>query len=374
VALGVDRVIMCLISRFILSVMLLSAALSVDVAVAQRVKGVVQKELVVGVKEDPPFVIKDGAGQWSGISIELWRAIANQLGYSYRFRELNMEDLLSNVQEGKLDAAVAALTITLEREKNFDFSDAFYVTGLSIAVVPSNTRSFFSVLTSVFSLHVLQVSGLLALVLLFLGFLVWIFERKQNPDQFGGPPSSGIFSGFWWAAVTMTTVGYGDKAPVTIGGRIVALVWMFVGLVAISTFIAAVSSALTVNQLGSRIRGPEDLRALRVATVQDSTAQSYLRKLGVGHRALKSPLEALQALAHGSVDAVVYDEPILRYLILTEFHGNLYVLPNTFDEQIYGLALPPGSQLREPINRALLAETGSPAWHELLIRYLGKAK
>ncbi len=360
--------------KFIFSVMVLSAALTADVSAAQPRKEMAKKQLVVGTKEAPPFAIKDAEGKWSGISIELWRAIAGELNYSYELRELDLGKLLGEVKEGKLDAVVAALTITPEREKDFDFTHPFYTTGLGIAVAPSSSRGFFSLVRGVFSWQVLQVVGLLVLVLFVLGFLVWIFERKQNPGQFGGRPSSGIFSGFWWAAVTMTTVGYGDKAPVTVGGRILGLVWMFVGIVAISTFIAAVTSALTVNQLASPIRGPEDLPAVRVAAVQDSTAQSYLRQRGVGHRAYKSPLEALRALARGSIDAVVYDEPILRYLILTKLQGSLSVLANTFEEQKYGIALPAGSELREPVNRVLLAETNAPAWRELLIRYLGKAE
>jgi len=35
--------------------------------------------------------------------------------------------------------------------------------------------------------------------------VLWIFERKRNPEQFGGTPAQGIGSSFWWAAVTMTT-------------------------------------------------------------------------------------------------------------------------------------------------------------------------
>ncbi len=170
----------------------------------------------------------------------------------------------------------------------------------------------------------------------------------------------------------MTTVGYGDKAPVTVGGRVVGIIWMFVGIIAISAFIAAVTSALTVTQLESSVRGPEDLPRVRVGTVVNSTAEGYLRELGLRHRNFKTPLDALQALAQGIIDAVVYDEPILRYVVLTKLKGKLEVLPNTFERQSYGIALPGGSELREPINRVLLEKTSEPGWQEILERYLGK--
>lgn len=327
--------------------------------------------LVVGTKEAPPFAIKNADGTWSGISIELWRAIATELNYSYKLRELDLQGLLDEVKDGRVEAGVAALTITRERELLFDFTHPFFTTGLAIAVAPRGESGWLGLVRGIVSWEFLGVIGVLALVLFALGVLIWLFERKSNPGQFGGGPAGGIFSGFWWAAVTMTTVGYGDKAPVTVGGRIVAMVWMFAGLIAISAFIAAVTSALTVTQLESAIRGPQDLPRVRVGTVEDSTAQNYLRGQRINHRNYPSPQAALQALAQGKVDAVVYDEPILRYLILTEFEGSLSVLGNTFERQNYGIALPAASLLREPINRVLLEKTAGPAWEEILARYLG---
>ena len=334
----------------------------------------VGKRLVVGTKEAPPFAIKNPDGTWSGVSIELWRTIANELHTSFEFRELDLQDLLDQVAAGKIDAAVAALTITADRERSVDFTQPFYTTGLAIAVSRQGHGGWLGLARALFSWDFLQVVALLALVLLVLGILIWFFERKHNAAQFGGPPAKGIFSGFWWAAVTMTTVGYGDKAPVTTGGRIVAMIWMFVGLIAISTFIAAVTSALTLTGLKSGVRGPEDLPHVRVGTVDGTTAAAYLKKRRAPYRRYETPALGLRALAEGKIEAVVYDEPILRYLILNEFRNKLTVLPNKFARQYYGIALPPGSPLREPIDRALLKKTSETAWQDILARYLGQSE
>ncbi|NIQ97489.1 MAG: transporter substrate-binding domain-containing protein, partial [Desulfuromonadales bacterium] len=64
---------------------------------------------------------------------------------------------------------------------------------------------------------------------------------------------------------------------------------------------------------------------------------------------------ALETLAAGRVDAVVYDAPILRYEIHNAYRGSLQVLPGSFDRQDYGIGLPSDSPLREPLNRLLLA-------------------
>jgi ABC-type amino acid transport substrate-binding protein len=219
----------------------------------------------------------------------------------------------------------------------------------------------------------LKALGGLGLLLLGTGVLVWFFERRRNPDQFGGGAAKGIGSGFWWSAVTMTTVGYGDKAPLTLGGRIVGLVWMFAAIIMISSFTAAITSSLTLTGLGANVRGPADLMGVRTAVVANTTAEGYLRSNLIDATGFDSGEEALEAVAAGKFDALVYDAPILRYLVKEAFKERIQVLPNTFTRQDYGIALPPGSPLREPLNQALIAEIRDYRWQELLLFYLGQA-
>jgi len=60
--------------------------------------------------------------------------------------------------------------------------------------------------------------------------------------------------GFWWAFVTMTTVGYGDIAPVGVPGRLFAVIWILTGLVIIAIFTGVISTALTVVALSSNVK------------------------------------------------------------------------------------------------------------------------
>jgi len=316
--------------------------------------------------------MKGEDGKWTGISIELWQGLAAELKLDYQFKELDLENLLSGVRSNSLDAAVAAITVTSDRERVMDFTHPFYTTGLGIAVSAPSGPLWLAVLRRVASWKFLTVVGMLALVLMSVGMLVWLFERRKNSEQFGGKALEGIGSAFWWSAVTMTTVGYGDKVPRTIAGRFIGLIWMFAAIIIISSFTAAITSALTVSQLGSSLRGPRDLPGARVAAVADSTGVQYLKSRQINYQEYPDAPAALEALASGRADAVVYDAPILKYLARQEFSGTLTVLPNTFTRQDYAIAVPQGSPLRETLNRALEREIRSPHWQEIVYHYLGR--
>ena len=209
-------------------------------------------------------------------------------------------------------------------------------------------------------------------MLLVAGLAVWLFERRRNAAQFGGPPWRGLGSGFWWSAVTMTTVGYGDKAPVTIGGRLVAIVWMFASIITISGFTAAIASTLTVARLASSIQGPSDLAGVRVGAVSGSTGAAYLETRGIVPLGFATAREALAAMAEQRVEAVVHDAPILRYLVAREQAGVVDVLPMVFQPQGYAIGLPEDSAHRELVDRELLELVAEQAWRQRLTRYLGE--
>lgn len=327
-------------------------------------------KLVVATKHAPPFAIKQEDGSWSGISIELWRDIANELGLKFRLKEDGLAGLLDGVSSGQYDAAVAAVTVTGEREQVMDFSHPFYTSGLSIAVPAEQQGLWWVAVKRFFSLQFLTAVVALLLLLLVIGILVWLFERRRN-EQFGGPVADGIGSGLWWSAVTMTTVGYGDKAPLTLGGRAVALVWMFASIIIISSFTAAIASALTVGQLASGIEGPQDLYRSHTGTVKDSSSADYLDSRHISSSHFDSVQLGLAALADKELEAFVYDKPLLQYFAKTEFQGQIEVLPVTFRRQDYAIALPESSPLKEQIDRQLLLQLESSDWQQRVARYLG---
>ncbi|MFI4882350.1 MAG: transporter substrate-binding domain-containing protein [Phycisphaerales bacterium JB064] len=340
-------------------------------AFAQEQEGGEPRTVRVTTTIAPPFVIEGADGELSGIDVELWERVAERMGVQTQWDvKGGVPDALDAVRAGDADAGLAALTISREREATLDFSHAYYNTGLGIAVAKgrSGGLGLISLVSGLFSLAFLQAVGALSLVLLISGLLMWMFERKSNAEQFKAGVR-GLGDGFWWSAVTMTTVGYGDKAPVTMGGRLVALVWMFTSIIIIAAFTGSIASAITVGALDGKVRGPEDLPGVRVAAPAGTTAVDYLVDNGVRPTEVESVDDALRLLEAGEVDAVVHDAPVLQSLIRQR--PDLSVLEATFAPQSYGIALQQGSEMREAVNRAVLAETGSSDWKDLLERYLG---
>lgn len=329
------------------------------------------RSLVVGIKVAPPFVVKNSDGSYGGISVDIWREIAAANGWKFKFEQADLQALLDGTRTGRFDVGVGAVTVTPERESAFDFSYPFYATGLAIAVPRHHGTGWIAVVKKFFSWQFVSVVLTLGLLLLAFGFVVWLFEQRRNPEMFGGKPHQGIGSSFWWAAVTMTTVGYGDLAPRTLGGRVVGLIWMFVGVIVISSFTASITSSLTVNQLPGGLQGPKDLASQTVAVLPDSTAAEYLSDHHIVAKDYPNIDKALAAVVAKRADAVVYDAPILRYYVHQDFSTEISVLPATFERQDYALILPLDSPLRKPVDLQLIKIIQSPQWKSLLARYLG---
>ncbi len=327
-------------------------------------------KLVVGTVPIAPFIIKNTDGTWGGISIDLWAKVAGRLGLDYEIRELAIKDLADPAKLAALDAFIS-LNVVAEREAQLDLTHAFYSTGLAIAVAPRDDGGLAATLAAIFTAKFAKLIAALFAVLLAVGVVMWLVERRRNEAQFGGGAARGIGAGLWWSAVTMTTVGYGDKAPITVLGRILGLIWMFAAIIIISSFTAAIASALTVTQLSSAVSGPGDLPKVKVGTVEPSQGKRYLSARRISSRSYQDVAALVDGLAAGEVDAVVFEAPILQYQVRAKADAKLVVLDGTFDNHGYAFGLRQCSPLREQVNLAMLQLIGTEDWQQILARYLG---
>jgi polar amino acid transport system substrate-binding protein len=354
-------------------VVLLAFAIAIAVfpAVAQAAAG---RPMTLGTKSAPPFAMLAEDGTWTGLALDLWRAMAQELGRPYSVKPYtSTQALIDAAARGEITAGIAAVTITADREKKIDFSFPFYRSGLGIAVSRARYSGLVDVLRALTSGPFLATLGTLLALLFATGAVIWVVERRRNSAHFDKDPISGIGEGFWWAAVTMTTVGYGDKVPITPLGRVIGVVWMFAALILTAVFTAQLASSFTVDRISGPVTSVKDLTRARVGVVEKSPADAYLAEQFVRRTTYPDVSAGLSALARGDIDAFVHDAPILRYQIAREYQGRLAILPDVVEPQSYGIVLPPGSKDREAVNQALLHVLASPEWAALSAKYFGKS-
>lgn len=82
---------------------------------------------------------------------------------------------------------------------------------------------------------------IVSLIILYLAAVgIYYFENAVQPEAF-----SSIFSSLWWAVATLTTVGYGDIYPITVGGKIFTFFILLIGLGVVSVPAGLLASALS---------------------------------------------------------------------------------------------------------------------------------
>jgi ABC-type proline/glycine betaine transport system substrate-binding protein/ABC-type amino acid transport substrate-binding protein len=332
------------------------------------------KVLRVVTKRFEPFVIYQDR-KYIGFSIELWEKIAASLGLAYELYGVNtIAKLLDEVERGAADVAIAGISITAKREQVLDFSHAFFETGLQIMVRESSGSILGEVIAKVFSVifspELLYGISFFIIILIIAAHIIWALERGHNP-QFPQRYPQGLWHSIWWAVVTVTTVGYGDKTPQGNIGRLFGVVWILAGYFVFAYFTASVTTTATVQELHGRIDSPGDLFGKQVATVEKSTAADYLAGQGIPAVKVEDVDKAYPLLESGKVEAIVYDAPVLQHYASRTGKGKVKVVGLLFQEQNYGIALQVQSPYREKINIALLKliETGS--YQEIADKWFG---
>jgi voltage-gated potassium channel len=98
-----------------------------------------------------------------------------------------------------------------------------------------------------------KIFGAIIVIALLGSTFVLIFEVQTNEDL------DSMGDAIWWVLVTMTTVGYGDRVPITPGGRAIGITVMFLGVALVSLFTATVSSIFVARQIKEG-RGLEQIK------------------------------------------------------------------------------------------------------------------
>jgi polar amino acid transport system substrate-binding protein len=316
------------------------------------------------------------AGEFSGLSISLWHNIAEQLGFEYSIEEYGLKEMLESVAQGKADIAVSCLTITQKREEIINFSHSFYETHLAIAV---KQHGFLQTIKNFFyNERLFIIIGIVVGVAGLIGGILFLLEHRINDRLYSMKNKGGKLMEAFIAGLLFVTSGpiryYEFK---TLGGRTLTAFLTVGSTVMIASVTALLASAFTLDQMQSKITGPQDLAKVRVVGAMGaSTSFKYLQEQGINSRNFNDEQKMLAALDAGRLNAVVDDVAVLKYMIKkAQAEGryeSLSVLPFVFEKQNYAIALRDESPYAEKLNQALLSVRETPEWKVELVKYIGK--
>ncbi len=183
--------------------------------------------VVVGVVHDPPYIIKTKTGGWTGLNVDLWKGISQELKVDYVFKEMTFSEILDALKNSQIDISIESFFLIAERIKDIEYSVPFGSTRLAVATLPGRLdHPWLAAIKIVFSWGTLKVMGILFVVLCILGFSFWLAERKSNPEHFGEGFMKGVGAGIYWVGSTLASGVCIGIALKSLPARILGLLWM----------------------------------------------------------------------------------------------------------------------------------------------------
>ncbi|MBL8414881.1 MAG: transporter substrate-binding domain-containing protein [Propionivibrio sp.] len=309
-------------------------------------------------KTDPP----------AGFSIDLWNEVARRMHVEFVWREVPQPELLQAVQRGDADVAIAAITMTTEREMLVDFSHPYFDSGLQIMVRAQQESRFLSALRSMPWQAIGHLFAAAIVIVFLLANVLWLVERRRN-SNFAKGYLRAIGEGLWGTMLIIATGEHGDRdAPGVVKRVTVVLMWLL-GVVLIAQLTAIVTSSQTVERLQSSIHGPDDLPGKTIASVKGTIAGDYLAHRGLPFVNVNYGPEAIRMLSEGEVQAVVFDAPTLQYWAAKQGQGVVQVVGPLFRQEKYAIAVAEGSDLRKKINEAILTIYEDGTYEKIYARW-----
>jgi polar amino acid transport system substrate-binding protein len=335
-------------------------------------QGVAAFDLRIATITRPPFSMEED-GQATGFSIDLWQALARDIGAHATFeRATQFPAMLDQVQNGDVDAAIANISITARREVVMDFSQPIFESGLQIMIPAEDNSSSSAMWTALFSGDLL-IAILLAFALLFGGgMLMWWLERHRQ-DYFNLPAKDAMFPAFWWALNLVVNGGFEERQPRSPLGRALGVFLVVSSLFIVSVFVAKITAAMTISAIQTSVTSVNDLYGKNNGTIADSTAAIFLDARNLNYTGYPDLVTLLADFENGTLDAVVFDAPILAWYANSKAGKNAQMVGPVFMRENYGIALPSGSELAERINQSLLKLREDGTYDRIYSKWFGTA-
>ena len=333
-----------------------------------NVSDLLAKDVKVGYYDCPPFVYEQESNL-QGLHFDLWEKVSDSQGFETTYlRFLSLEELKKAVTSDSVQVAINPFLLNENLLKKHHVSTPTYINTIGVATkYDFKHRSWFRSILQIVSLDFIKVAVFVGVIIFLFGFLMWIAEKKKNSDHFDDS-RKGLVDSFWWSAVTMTTVGYGDKYPKTFSGRMIALIWMFTAMIIISSLTAGITMILTVSNLSSGITQGSDLDRLNVGTVKESTSDLYLSTI-VEAETYPNFTAAMVDLAADELDVIVFDKAkMVSHIRSNKLHQDFEVLSIELEKELVGFVYSKEFPDRKQIDVQLALIKSTPKYKWFLMQ------
>lgn len=328
-----------------------------------------KKVLKVAVYEEPPFAFRLPNGIYKGISIDIWELIAKKRGISFKYIPVSKEEGTKGLSQEKYDLFLGALpAFVQETGVLFEYTIPYYISGVGFAVEDKSTVTL--LLDYFISWGFFKVLMFLVVFIVVQTFTIWVFERKQNP-HYKKSFWKGVGNGLWWSAGIASLNEAGDVNTRTLWGRCVAIFWMFAALLMVNIFTGSLSSELTVHKLSSRVHDLRDIRNLKVVCLNDTVSKQFLEDNFIKCKSVPSIEAGLSDLEKNKAQALIYAEPILRYVMHEHPTPNVRFVSAGIIKQYYCFMVPRKSNFLFFLNQEILSLLNGQAIDRILSQYFG---
>ena len=360
-----------IIVRFVSLILIAALAGVISVQPVKAQNAMPDRPLIVAVQHDGTFAQKDKDGNWTGPMIDFWALVARELKKPYVLKQMNLAGVITALQNGTVDVAATTMFITAEREKLFELSTPLGEArpALLTPYKIKHEHPWIEAIEVFLTWRTVKIIFFLLVVVFLLGIVMWLIERKGNPEDFGNSFIWGVPAGIYWAGSTLASglcLGVNLK---TTKGRFFGLVWMMICALALSAFIASLTHSLTGQLQESQALDDTDLRYMHVGVKKSSVQAQMMKERGGYHSLFDTDEEAVNAVLSNQIDGYLCPEARAYHFANYAYKGRVSVYETNLKGYLYSLAMPAGSPLRRPVNVAILKLMANSTWETLMERY-----
>ena len=309
----------------------------------------------IGVYQEEPFSSYHD-GKYFGMSISIWREIAEAAHIKYKFVPLTgtTSDAINMLAAHKLDGLVGPVSVLSNRVDRVNFSRPYFISQLGI-VSKNNTPGFWHVFSGIVK-SFLSYTLLVYVAFLFIYTLVfWYVERRCKNEGFTGAKLPSFMTALFRISSLFLTqdIDQEVKSPVA---RMLGIIWVLFSIVFLSVVVGVITSSMTIVNSDLDAAGANSLKSLygtKLAARDQSYAAHIAGILGADVVKTQSYTEAMALLKKNKVSAVVGNYLSLRYFDKQTPDKRYAPRVLSVGSNELAFAFPKGSPLLDRVNKQL---------------------